>query len=147
MICKYCRMSGVLAVALGGRAAESIVFDANDRCNQENLFRRLKEAGILSAPLGSLLSNWAYMVIASLAWTLKAWFALVLPEDGKWAARRRGEKSRVLRMSFKSFLNAFMLIPAQIIQTAGKVKYRLQNWNPWRAVFFRAWDRIQVLRC
>ena len=42
---------------------ESIVFDANDRCNQKNLFSQLKDAGVLYAPLGTLLSNWAYMVM------------------------------------------------------------------------------------
>ena len=49
--------------------AEEIVFEANGRCNQENLLQQLK-SGVrsLSAPVDSLLSNWAYMVMASLAW-------------------------------------------------------------------------------
>jgi len=51
----------------------SSVFEANHRCNQENLFAQLKgDAHSLSAPVDTLLSNWAYMVIASLAWSLKA---------------------------------------------------------------------------
>jgi hypothetical protein len=127
--------------------AESIVFDANDRCNQENLFSQLKAAGILYAPLGDLMSNWAYMAISSLAWTMKAWFALILPEDGRWAKRRQEEKSRVTRMKYRTFLNAFMLIPAQIVHTGRRLVYRLLGWSPWSDTFFRAWDRIQVLRC
>ena len=127
--------------------AESIVFDANDRCNQENLFSQLGAAGILQAPLGDLLSNWAYMVIASLAWTLKAWFALLLPDGGRWAGRRRGEKNRVLKMKFRTFLNAFMLVPAQVVRSGRRLVYRILSWNPWRAVFFRAWDSVQALRC
>ena len=36
----------------------------------------------LALPVDSLVSNWAYMVMASLAWTLKVWSALWLPEGG-----------------------------------------------------------------
>src|SRR5947209_9249568 len=35
----------------------------------------------LRAPLGNLESNWAYMVMTALAWNLKAWWALTLPEE------------------------------------------------------------------
>ena len=46
--------------------AEEIVFEANDRCNQENLIAQLK-SGVrsLTAPVDNLVSNWAYMVMAS----------------------------------------------------------------------------------
>ena len=59
------------------RPAAEIVFDANQRCNQENLHAQLK-GGVraLQAPVDTLESNWAYMVMTSLAWNLKAWFAL-----------------------------------------------------------------------
>jgi len=43
----------------------------------------------LTAPVDSLLSNWAYMVMTSLAWNLKAWLALSLPETGGHAEQRR----------------------------------------------------------
>ncbi len=54
--------------------AKQIVFSANDRCEQENLIAQLK-SGVraLTAPVDDLVSNWAYMVIGSLAWSLKAW--------------------------------------------------------------------------
>ena len=54
--------------------SEEVVFSANDRCDQENLIAQLK-SGVraLTAPVDDLVSNWAYMVMASLAWSLKAW--------------------------------------------------------------------------
>jgi hypothetical protein len=58
--------------------ADQIVFKANDRCDQENLIAQLK-SGVkaLATPVDNLVSNWAYMVMASLAWSLKAWSALL----------------------------------------------------------------------
>ena len=55
-------------------SAEEVVFSANDRCDQENLIAQLK-SGVhaLTTPVDDLVSNWAYMVMASLAWSLKAW--------------------------------------------------------------------------
>lgn len=51
---------------------EQIVFAANDRCDQENLIEQLKNGvQAMRNPLDNLHSNWAYMVMASLAWTLK----------------------------------------------------------------------------
>ena len=57
--------------------ASEIVFLANDRCDQENLIAQLK-GGVkaLAMPVDDLVSNWAYMVMASLAWSLKAWSGL-----------------------------------------------------------------------
>jgi hypothetical protein len=58
----------------------ALVAKANGRCNQENLIEQLKNGVFaLRMPVDNLVSNWAYMVMASLAWTLKAWFALLLP--------------------------------------------------------------------
>jgi len=36
----------------------------------------------LAMPVGDTMSNGAYMVMASLAWSLKAWAALLLPGHG-----------------------------------------------------------------
>ena len=83
------------------KPAEEIVFEANDRCNQENLLAQLKgDVRSLTAPVDNLLSNWAYMVMGSLAWSLKAWAALMLPEEGRWQERHREEKRKLLRMDF-----------------------------------------------
>jgi hypothetical protein len=122
-----------------GRSASEVVFGANERCNQENLIEQLKNgARALEVPVDNLVSNWAYMVMASLAWTLKAWFALSLPETGRWADQHQAEKQSVLRMEFKGFLNAFMRLPVQIVRRARRVVYRLLAWNPWQHVFLRA---------
>ena len=76
-------------------AAEEIVWESNDRCNQENLNRAAQErVHALETPLDNLESNWAYMVMASLAWNLKAWFGLSLPEKGRWASKYKIESER-----------------------------------------------------
>ncbi len=74
--------------------AEEIVFSANDRCDQENLIAQLK-SGVhaLTTPVDNLVSNWAYMVMASLAWTLKAWCALLLPVAPRHAAKHRSRET------------------------------------------------------
>jgi hypothetical protein len=129
----------------GKRTPAEIVFRANDRCNQENLHAQLK-GGVraLQAPVDTLESNWAYMVMVALAWNLKAWWALWPQESpGRWAARHREEKETVLRMEFKTFVNAFMRMPCQIIRAGRRLIYRLTNWNPWQGVFFRALDQLR----
>ena len=127
-------------------AAATIVFLANDRCQQENLIAQLS-GGVraLRAPVDNLISNWAYMVMASLAWNLKAWLALSLPEPaGRYADERREEKRQLLTMEFKKFVNVFIMLPCQIVRTARRLIYRLLSWNPWHPVFFRL---CNVLRC
>jgi len=115
----------------GSTSADEIVFWANDRCNQENLIEQLKTgAKAMQMPVDNLSSNWAYLVMASLARTLKAWFALLLPETGRWAAKYKAEKQVVLRMKFKKFLNAFMRVPCQILRSGRRIVYRLLSWNP-----------------
>ena len=88
------------------------------------------------------------MVMASLAWTLKAWFALVLPEEGRWGEQYAAEKHAVLTMEFRTFQQAFVAMPCQIIRAAGKIVYRLLAWNPWQRVFLRGVDALRrPLRC
>ena len=128
--------------------APEVVFLANERCNQENLIDQLQQVGATRMPVDTLLSNWAYMVMAALAWTLKAWFALRLPETGRWAARYVAEKRTVLRMEFKAFLHAFMLIPVQVVRTSRRLVFRLLAWNRWQPVFLRAFDQFRYpLHC
>ena len=128
------------------RSAAEIVFSANDRCHQENLHAQLKNGVCaLQAPVDNLVSNWAYMVMTALAWNLKAWLALQLPEPpGRWAQRHRTEKQDLLAMEFKTFVNAFLRVPCQLVRTGRTLVYRLLSWNPWQHVFFRVLD---VLRC
>jgi hypothetical protein len=131
------------------KPVEEIVFEANGRCNQENLLQQLKsDVRSLTAPVDNLSSNWAYMVMGSLAWSLKAWAALMLPEEGRWQERHREEKRKLLRMDFTTFRHAMMKVPAQILSTGRRIIYRLLAWNPWQHVFFRLLDQLQQpLRC
>lgn len=130
-------------------SAEDLVLEANRRCNQENLIQQLKNGvPALKTPVDTLISNWAYMVMASLAWTLKAWLALLLPENGRWSPRRIGEKRQLLTMEFKRFLNAFIRVPAQIVRSGRRILYRLLAWNPWQSVLLRAANVLEhPLRC
>ncbi len=122
----------------------AIVKRANERCNQENLIEQLKNGvQAMRMPVDNLVSNWAYMVMASLAWTLKAWFALMLPEQGRWSAKYKAEKQSVLTMEFKKFRNAFMQLPCQIVRTGRKVVYRLLGWNSWLSVLLRGWNALR----
>jgi Transposase DDE domain group 1 len=126
--------------------ADAIVFSANDRCDQENLLAQLS-GGVraLRAPVDNLESNGAYMAMTALAWNLKAWWALRLPErPGRWHDKHQAEKRWVLRLEFKTFVNAFVRLPCQIVRTGRKLVYRLLGWNPYQPIFFRLLD---VLRC
>jgi hypothetical protein len=127
--------------------ASEIVFLANDRCDQENLIGQLK-GGVkaLAMPVDTLLSNWAYMVMASLAWSLKAWAALLVPEHGRWSEKHRAEKRSLLRMEFRTFCVALIQMPCQIVRTSRRIIYRLLSWNPWQGVFLRLLERLQNRR-
>jgi len=129
--------------------AEEIVPSANGRCNQENLIEQLKNgARAMEMPVGDLVGNWAYMVMASLAWTLKAWLALVLPETGRWKEKHKAQKQSLVKMKFKTFLNGVMRLPCQIVQGGRRIVYRLLSWNPWQEVLLRAVDALRLpLRC
>ena len=128
------------------READEIVFCANDRCNQENLLAQLHGGcRALTAPVDNLLSNWAYMVMTALAWDLKAWSALLLPEGrGGHREAYRADKQWVLRLEFKRYVQAFVRLPCQIVQTGRRLVYRLLSWHPYQPLFFRL---VAVLRC
>ena len=129
-------------------SAPQIVLSANDRCDQENLNAQLNDIRALRMPVDNLVSNWAYMVMTSLAWTLKAWLALLLPARGRWKQKRKAEKQAVLRMEFKTFLNALMRLPCQIVRTGRRIVYRLLSWNRWQPVLLRAVGQLRrPLRC
>jgi Transposase DDE domain group 1 len=127
--------------------ASEIVFLANDRCDQENLIAQLK-SGVkaLAMPVDDLVSNWAYMVMASLAWSLKAWSALLVPEHPRWAEKHRAERRSLLRMEFTTFCVALIQVPCQVVRTSRRIVYRLLAWNPWQGVFLRLVERLQSLR-
>ena len=118
---------------------EEVVFQANDRCDQENLIEQLKNGvHAMRNPLDNLHSNWAYMVMASLAWTLKAWAGLLVPAPrGPWHERYEAQRQDVLRMEFKHFANSLINLPCQIVRSGRRIVYRLLSWNPWVDVILR----------
>lgn len=128
---------------------EEIVFTANGRCQQENVLAQLKSLRALHAPVDNLLSNNAYMLITSLAWNLKAWLALCLPEpSGRGKAAQSEQKRRLLTMEFRTFVNLLVRLPAQIIRTGRRLVVRLLGWNEWQAVLLRLAARLcRPLRC
>jgi hypothetical protein len=125
-----------------------VVAHANDRCNQENLNAQLK-SGVraLRAPVDTLVSNWAYMVMTALAWSMKAWFALLLPTSGRWGERYRDEQRSLLRMEFRTFLNAMIRIPAQIVRSGRRIIFRLMAYNRWLPALLRGVEGLRALRC
>ena len=61
---------------------------------------------------------------------------------GADARSAAAEKAAVLRMEFKAFLDAFILIPVQVVRTSRRLVFRLLAWNPWQAVFLRGFDQL-----
>jgi Transposase DDE domain group 1 len=108
---------------------------ANGRCDQENLVAELNHGvNAMRMPVNDLNSNWAYMVMAALAWNLKAWFSLLVPD------RERGLE--LLKMEFRSFLQAIMLLPCQIVRTGRRIVWRILSYNRWLRDFFTTFERI-----
>ena len=120
-----------------------VVGHARKRCDQENLIAQLKgQVRALHAPVNTLVANWAYMAMAALAWSIKAWCALLLPVSPRWAAKHGEERRQLLRMDFRSFLAAFIEIPCQVVKGARQVRWRVLAWNPWLPAFFRLLDAL-----
>jgi len=114
-----------------------IVFSANDRCQQENVLAQLNALRALHAPVNDLLSNEAYMLATALAWNLKAWLALSLEERRSKSEQPVPSKTRLLRMEFRTFVNYFLRLPAQVVKTGRRIVVRLLGYNQWLPVYFR----------
>src|SRR5512136_2996421 len=100
---------------------EEIVGLANERCDQENVIEQLKNGvNAMRMPVDDLVSNGAYMVMAALAWNLKAWYGLLVPD------RERGLE--LVRMEFRRFLHAVMLLPCQVVRTARRIVWRILSY-------------------
>ena len=113
-----------------------VVALANGRCDQENVIEQLKNGvNAMRMPVDDLVSNWAYMVMTALAWNLKAWYGLLLPN------RERGIE--LVRMEFRRFLHTIVLLPAQIVRTGRRIIYRIMGYNDWLKDFFAAWERFR----
>jgi hypothetical protein len=119
--------------------ADEVVGHANKRCNQENVIAQLKNGvNAMRMPVRDLNSNWAYMIMAALAWNLKAWFGMLMPNRIRCA--------QVLKMEFRRFLQMFILIPCQIVLTGRKIVYRILGYNEGLKDFFDTFERIKRLQ-
>ena len=119
--------------------AEQIVALANERCDQENVIEQLKNGvNALRVPLYDLVSNWAYMVIAALAWNLKSWFAMMM--------HRKTDRRDYIRMEFRRFLNTVILIPAMILRRARGITIRLIGYTPAIDRLFSVWNTTERTR-
>lgn len=114
-------------------STRQVVFEANDRCDQERLIGELNHGvHALRTPSNGLDSNGAWLQIASLAWNLKAWLAICLPR------RLKKEGREILRMEFRRFLHSLMLLPCQVVKTARQTVVRLLAYTPWANVLIDA---------
>jgi hypothetical protein len=122
----------------GDLTAAQVVELANGRCDQENVIQQLKNGvNAMRMPVDDLNSNWAYMVMAALAWNLKAWFALLVPE--------RAAGLELLEMEFRRFLQAIVQLPCQIVRTSRRLIWRILSYNRWLGDFFATFERIVAL--
>jgi len=119
-------------------SAAEVVWAANDRCDQENLIEQLKNGvRALRVPVYDLVSNWAYMVIASLAWSLKAWFGMTLP--------RAADRADIVGMEFKRFVRTVVLVPVQVLRQARRVVLRVLAYTSGVRLLFRSVEATRRL--
>ena len=120
-------------------SAEGVVRCANRRCDQENVIEELKNGvNALRVPLYDLLSNWAYMVIAALAWNIKSWFAMMM--------HLKADRLLYIAMEFRRFLHSIILIPARVARRARSVSIRLIGYQPTLDRLFSASQTIERIR-
>lgn len=118
---------------------QEIVRFANGRCNQENVIEQLKNGvNALRMPTDGFMSNWAYMVIAALAWNLKAWYGLM--------AAGQAIRRQIVGMEFKRFLHSFVQIPCQIVKTGRRLVYRILTYTRHLESFLATFELIKQFK-
>ena len=117
-------------------SAAEVVACANERCDQENVIEQLKNGvNALRLPVYDLLSNWAYMVMAALAWNIKSWFAMMM--------HLQSDRRQYVRMEFRAFLNRIILIPCRVVRRARRTTLRVIGYQPALDRLFSAWCTIE----
>ena len=118
-------------------SCDEVVRCANERCDQENVIEQLKNGvHAMRLPVYDLVSNWAYMVIAALAWNIKSWFAMMM--------HLKADREYFVRMEFKQFINSIVLIPCQVICRSRKIILRIIGYLPSLDRLFSAWNTIEA---
>ncbi len=116
---------------------QEVAYFSNDRCDHENDIEQLKNGvNAMRMPVDNLMSNWAYMVIASLAWNMKAWYGLLTPN------KLLGHQ--IIRMEFKRFYNSFIKIPCLVIKTGRRIVYRFVGYNRYLEDFFKTFNAMKM---
>jgi len=117
-------------------SAAEVVACANERCDQENVIEQLKNGvNAMRMPVYDLVSNWAYMVMAALAWNIKAWFAMML--------HLKQDRDTYIRMEFRRFMNHFILLPCRVVRRARSIAIRILGYQPTLGRLFSAWNTIE----
>ena len=86
-------------------------------------------------PVYDLVSNWAYMVMAALAWNLKSWFAMMM--------HLKADRRKYVAMEFKRFIREMILLPCQVIRRARQTTLRIIGWQPTTDRLFSTWRTIE----
>jgi hypothetical protein len=122
-----------------GDAPDKIVRFALGRCNHENRIEQLKNGvHAMRMPCADFQANWAYMILLAIAWNLKCWLGLMMPD--------RASRDEVIRMEFKRFLNHLVRIPCQIVRTGRRVIYRFLSYSDWIPHLLAVFRRIGAMK-
>ena len=117
-------------------SAAEVVYCANERCDQENVIAQLKSGvNALRVPLYDLVSNWAYMLMATLAWNLKSWYAMMM--------HLKSDRLKYMRMEFGRFIHSLILIPCRVVRRARSITVRLIGYQPTLDRLFSTWRTIE----
>jgi len=117
-------------------SAAEVVVCANQRCDQENVIEQLKNGvNAMRVPLYDLVSNWAYMVMAALAWNIKSWMAMMM--------HRQSDRREYVNMEFRRFLHSLILIPCRVIRQARGITLRLLGYQPGLDRLFSTWRTVE----
>ena len=115
-----------------------VVLCANERCDQENIIEQLKNGvNAMRVPMYDLVSNWAYMVIATLAWNIKSWYAMMF--------HLKSDRVEYVNMEFRRFIHSLVLIPCRVIRRARGIILRIVGYQPTLDRFLSTWQTIE--RC
>ena len=118
---------------------QEVVYFSNERCDHENDIEQLKNGvNAMRMPANDLISNWAYMVIATLAWNMKSWYGLLTPN--------KVLGHQIIRMEFKRFINTFINIPCVIIKTGRRIVYRFVGYNNYLKDFIKTFIKLKSLK-
>ena len=117
-------------------SAAEVVRLANARSDQENVIEQLKNGvNALRVPVYDLVSNWAYMVMAALAWNLKSFLAMMM--------HLKADRRRYVAMEFRRFVREMILVPCQVIRRARRTTLRIIGWQPTTDRLFSVWRTIE----